>query len=435
MSRVVVNRADFVYTRYTPNPSLRFCRYHMMQFRPSSPENWQEIWKAVYSALQQDNTINPQQLMLWIEPLRVIKVTEKDLSLEVLIGAQNDFAAQWVRDHFLPQLENAFAEATGKECLIKIEVAPHDGLALFGHSPNAPAPTPPQGQSSPLHSHESRPSENGPLWGMSSKVTIGGASSVFDPKYTFETFVVGASNQFAHASAYAVAENPARQYNPLFLYSSPGLGKTHLLHAIANHFLQKSPNARVLYISAERFVNELIESIQHNKMSQFRSRYRDSYDVILFDDIYLPDDVATFIATYVKSNVRELEGVLIKLQAHASLTGSELSLDLARQQLRFVVPEQSSSYTIESIQSVVTKHFRLKPSDFKSNSKLRSIARPRQIAMFLIRKYTSLGFKEIGQYFGGRDHTTIMHACREIEKKMEQDPEMRDTVETIQNLL
>lgn len=485
----------------------------MNSFRPSSPENWQEIWKSVFSALQQDSSINPQQLMLWIEPLRVIKVTEKELNLEVLIGAQNDFAAQWVRDHFLSQLETAFAETTGKECLLKIEVAPHDGLALFGSTPLKPttthAPLPP----SPSQSSEPRGVENGPLWGMSSKPVGGGVSSTFDPKYTFETFVVGASNQFAHASAYAVAENPARHYNPLFLYSSPGLGKTHLLHAIANHVLQKNPNSRVLYISAERFVNELIESIQHNKMSQFRARYRDSYDVILFDDIqfiagkekteeeffhtfnalhsskrqivvtsdrppkeiegleerlrtrfewgliaditppeietriailkakaerddiYLPDDVATFIATYVKSNVRELEGVLIKLQAHASLTGSELSLDLARQQLRFVVPEQSSSYTIESIQSVVSKHFRLKPSDFKSNSKLRSIARPRQIAMFLIRKYTNLGFKEIGQYFGGRDHTTIMHACREIEKKIEQDPEMRDTVETIQNLL
>jgi chromosomal replication initiator protein len=480
-------------------------------------EQWQDVWRSAFRILEKDESINPQQIMLWIEPLHVISVTEKDHSLEVLLGAQNDFSAQWVRDHYINQLETAFAQVTGNECLLKVEVGPRDGMALLSPERIAPTPKPnpqnqkDQNQRSSLNAVSGKSMENGPLWGVASKSI--GSSSVFDPKYTFETFVVGASNQFAHASAYAVSENPARQYNPLFLYSSPGLGKTHLLHAIANHVLGKNPNFRVLYISAERFVNELIESIQHNKMSQFRSRYRDSYDVILFDDIqfiagkekteeeffhtfnalhsskrqivvtsdrppkeiegleerlrtrfewgliaditppeietriailkakaerddiYLPDDVATFIATYVKSNVRELEGVLIKLQAHASLTGSELSLDLAKQQLRFVVPDQSSNYTIESIQSAVAKHYKLKGSDFKSNSKLRSIARPRQIAMYLIRKYTTLGFKEIGNYFGGRDHTTIMHACREIEKKMDHDHDIKEAVESIQNLL
>ncbi len=267
------------------------------------------------------------------------------------------------------------------------------------------------------------------------------------------------------------------------------------------------------YLSAERFVNELIESLQHNRMSQFRTKYRDSFDLILIDDIqfiagkvrteeeffhtfnalhsskrqivvssdrppkeiegleerirtrfewglvadisppeietriailktkaerddiYLPDDVATFLATHIKSNVRELEGVLIKLQAHASLTGAELSLEMAKQQLKMAIPEEGSNITIEAIQSAVAKHFHLKAADFKSISRMRNIARPRQIAMYLIRKYTGLGFKEIGHYFGGKDHTTIMHAYKQIEKGLGNDPALREAVESIQNLL
>jgi chromosomal replication initiator protein len=335
----------------------------------------------------------------------------------------------------------------------------------------------------------------------------------FDPKYTFETFVVGGSNQFAHASALAVSQKPALQYNPLFIYSPPGLGKTHLLHAIANAILAKYPNQRILYTTAERFMNDLIESIQYGKMPQFRTKYRDNYDVLLIDDIqfiagkekteeeflntfhtlhsskkqivltsdrppneieglaerlrsrflwgliadigipdietriailknkaevedlYLPDDVATFVASHIKSNVRELEGVLIKLSAHCSLTGVELSLELAKQILKIDESEKGSGYTVDSIQAAVAKHFKLKSSDFKSQSKTRSVARPRQIAMYLIRKYTSLGFKEIGEYFGGRDHTTVMHACKSIEDKLESDQALKTSVEAVQNLL
>jgi chromosomal replication initiator protein len=466
---------------------------------------WPELWKSVYRVLEQESSITPQQLHFWIDPLRLVGLQEAESGMTVRLAAQRDFSAQWVRDNFQVQLKSAFSKVTGHECSLIVDVSPEDSLAGEIET-RAPAETYKSSQEVPAQ----KVPEAGPLWGASSRPV---QSSHFEQKYTFESFVVGASNQFAHASAYAVAESPALRYNPLFLYSTPGLGKTHLLHAIANHVQSKNPNARVLYISAEKFVNELVESIQHNKMTAFRQKYRDSYDVILFDDIqfisgkekteeeffhtfnalhsskrqivvtsdrppkeiegleerlrtrfewgliaditppeietriailkakaerddlYLPDEVATFLATYIKSNVRELEGVLIKLQAHASLTGAELSLELAKQQLKLVVPEEGSTYTIESIQAAVAKHFRLRSSDFKSNSKQRSIARPRQIAMYLIRKYTSLGFKEIGHYFGNRDHTTIMHACREIEKKLESDPQIKDAVESIQNLL
>ena len=334
-----------------------------------------------------------------------------------------------------------------------------------------------------------------------------------DPRYVFDSFVVGASNQFAHASAIAVAEAPGRQYNPLFIYSSPGLGKTHLLHAIGNHVIAKNPNARVAYLSAERFVNELIDSLQHKKMPGFRAKYRDSFDVILIDDIqfiagkatteeeffhtfnalyaskrqivvtsdrppkeiddleervrtrfewglvanidipeietriailkakaerddiYLPDDVATFIASHVKSNVRELEGLLIRLQAQSSLTGAEISLEMAKQELKVALPEEGSLLTAEAIQAAVAKHYKLKVADLRATTRARSISLPRQIAMYLIRKYTGLGFKEIGHYFGGKDHTTILHACNKIENSLESDASIRQAVEAIQNML
>ncbi len=468
---------------------------------------WPEVWRAVYRHLEAEGNITPQQLQLWIAPLRLIGMSDLPSGDGVLVkmAAQTDFAYHWVITQFQAQIEQAFTQILGHPVNLNVVVSASDSVApsVEPHSETLVANEPASQNPAP---------ESGVLWGAMSR-SPQSQSTQFDPRYTFETFVVGASNQFAHASAFAVSENPARQYNPLFLYSQPGLGKTHLLHAIANQVLARNPNARVLYISAERFVNEMIESIQHHKTTEFRKKYRDSFDVILFDDIqfiagkhateeeffhtfnalhsskrqivltsdrppkeiqkleerlrtrfewgliaditppeietriailkakaerddiYLPDDVATFLATYIKSNVRELEGVLIKLQAHASLTGAELSLELAKQQLKIVIPEEGANYTIESIQTAVAKHFRLKPTDFKSISKQRSVARPRQIAMYLIRKYTSLGFKEIGQFFGGRDHTTIMHACREIEKKIDADPEIKDAVEAIQNLL
>jgi chromosomal replication initiator protein len=354
--------------------------------------------------------------------------------------------------------------------------------------------------------------------GMASSDTIASPSappteSPFDPRYTFETFVVGKSNQFAYASSFAVAQTPARQYNPLFLHSPPGLGKTHLLHAIGNHILAKNPGLRLGYISAERFVNELVESIQHKKQSAFRSKYRDGFDVLLVDDIqfiagketteeeffhtfnalhsgkrqivltsdrppeeieglearirtrfewglvvdiqppeietriailrakaerediYLSDEVATFLASYVKSNVRTLEGILVRLQAQASLTGSEISIEMAKQALKIEAPEESSRVTIESIQAAVANYFNIRVQDLKSPSRARKVALPRQIAMYLSRKYTPVSLREIGGYFGGKDHSTIIHALDKIETALDQEPSLKEKIESIQNLL
>jgi chromosomal replication initiator protein len=433
-----------------------------------------------------------------------VDIEQLQHGLKVQMAAPNDFSAQWVRDHYQKAVESALAQVAGSPCELHLQVKENVKdfkFNLIEESVKAP-PAPP---SSPSYTNSAPPS-------VVVNATRSGNDHP-DSRYTFDSFVVGASNQFAHAIAVAVAEQAERQYNPLFLYSPPGLGKTHLLHAIGNRLLAQNPNARVAYLSAEKFVNELIDALQHRRMPQFRAKYRDSFDMILIDDIqfiagkntseeeffhtfnalysskrqivvssdrppkeiegleervrtrfewglvadisppeietriailkakaerddiYLPDDVATFLASYIKSNVRELEGVLIRLQAQASLTGAEISLEMAKHELRTAVPDESSNFTIESIQQAVAKHYHLKVQDLKANTRIRTIALPRQIAMYLIRKYTGLGFKEIGNYFGGKDHTTILHACSKIEHGIDHDTVIREAVESIQNLL
>ena len=463
--------------------------------------HWPDLWQAVLRILEQ--TVVPNQLQAWIHPLELIETERLDNGLRIKMLSPNDFSAQWVRDHYLKSIEGALTQVLGVPC---------DLILMVNEASEGESRVP-----SPLEVQEGQVGfRTVPvLGGVEQEVLVGGGK-VFDkpdPRYVFENFVVGASNQFAHASAVAVAEQPARQYNPLFLYSPPGLGKTHLLHAIGNRLMVQHPRARVAYLSAEKFVNELIDSLQHRRMSQFRAKYREGFDMILIDDIqfiagkntseeeffhtfnalhsskrqivvtsdrppkeiegleervrtrfewgliadisppeietriailktkaerddiYLPDDVATFLASYIKSNVRELEGVLIRLQAQASLSGAEISLEMAKHELKTAIPEEGSHFTIESIQNAVAKHYHLKITDLKSASRIRSVALPRQIAMYLIRKYTGIGFKEIGQYFGGKDHTTILHACGKIEAGMDSDRDIRDAVEVIQNLL
>jgi chromosomal replication initiator protein len=491
----------------------------------SDISKWPEIWQAAYHMLEQSIVLN--QLQAWIQPLEMISTESAESGLRIRLAAPNDFSAQWVRDHYKKSIETAFSQVTGSSCEVMLTVKEGSEDAPVAHhepefaleEPAAAHSTtflsPSAGFLNNLAAKAAAPitnAGNGAVLSSASRIVVE-AEQNLEPRYTFDTFVVGASNQFAHASAVAVAEHPARQYNPLFLYSPPGLGKTHLLHAIGNHLLANRRNARVAYLSAERFVNELVDSLQHRRMSQFRAKYRDSYDLILIDDIqfiagktsseeeffhtfnalhsskrqivvtcdrppkeiekleerirtrfewglvvdiappeietriailrakaerddiYLPDDVANFLASYIKTNVRELEGVLIRLQAQASLTGAEISLEMAKQELKTVVPEEGSHFTIESIQAAVGKYFHVKIQDLKSATRSRNVALPRQIAMYLIRKYTGLGFKEIGHYFGGKDHSTVMHACKKVETEMDTDSNLRESVESIQNQL
>jgi len=324
--------------------------------------------------------------------------------------------------------------------------------------------------------------------------------SPLNPKYTFESFVVGASNQFAHAAARAVAEIPSKSYNPLFLYGGVGLGKTHLMHAIGHYIQARNRQLRLLYISTDRFINEMINAIRFDRLPAFRQKYR-SHDVLLVDDIQfiagkdrtqeeffhifnalhdsqkqivissdcpprqiptleerlhsrfewgliadiqapdietkvailrkkaeaerveLPENVALFIASKVKTNIRELEGSLIRLIAYSSLTGRDIDLPLAQETLRDLLHTEEKPITIEMIQKFVADHYSLKINDLKAKNNSKSIAQPRQIAMYLTKTLTGASLPEIGKEFGGKHHSTVIHSIRKVDDKRKQDPE------------
>ncbi|NLP15130.1 MAG: chromosomal replication initiator protein DnaA [Clostridium sp.] len=338
--------------------------------------------------------------------------------------------------------------------------------------------------------------------------------SILNPKYTFDTFVIGNSNRFAHAAALAVAEAPAKAYNPLFIYGGVGLGKTHLMHAIGHYILNQNSLQRVLYVSSEKFTNELINAIKDNKNEEFRSKYR-NIDVLLVDDIQfiagkerteeeffhtfnalyeankqiiissdkppkeitsledrlrsrfewgltadmqapdletriailrkkaqlenldVPNEIVVFIADKIASNIRELEGALNKVIAYSSLTQNEITLDIANEALKDILSANNTKVlNCATIQEVVARYFDIRPEDFKSKKRTRDIAYPRQIAMYLCRDLTDMSLPKIGEGFGGRDHTTVIHACEKINYELENNSETRRAVSEIKrNLL
>ncbi|MGI6537444.1 MAG: chromosomal replication initiator protein DnaA [Caldicoprobacterales bacterium] len=337
--------------------------------------------------------------------------------------------------------------------------------------------------------------------------------AVLNPKYTFDTFVIGNSNRFAHAASLAVAESPAKAYNPLFIYGGVGLGKTHLMHAIGHFILQNNTSSKVLYVTSEKFTNELINSIQTNKNVEFRNRYR-NVDVLLIDDIQFiagkestqeeffhtfnalheankqiiissdrppkeiptledrlrsrfewgliadiqpPDletriailrkkatlenlevdnEVLVFIAKRIESNIRELEGALTRIIAYSSLTNSKLDVNVADEALKDIISNHKPKMiTPELIQKVVADYYQLKVDDLKSKKRNRPIAYPRQIAMYLCRNMTDLSLPKIGEVFGGRDHTTVIHACDKIAEEIDSDLQLKRTINDLRNLI
>lgn len=334
-------------------------------------------------------------------------------------------------------------------------------------------------------------------------------SSTLNPKYTFSSFVIGNSNRFAHAASLAVAESPAKAYNPLFIYGGVGLGKTHLMHAIGHYILENNPNAKVVYVSSEKFTNELINAIKDDRNEEFRNKYR-NVDVLLIDDIQfiagkertqeeffhtfnelhdankqiilssdrppkeiptledrlrsrfewgliadiqVPDfetrmailkkkadvenlvvanEVMCYIATKIKSNIRELEGALIRIIAYSSLTNREVTVDLATEALKDIISKKQGKHvTVGIIQDIVSSYFNLRVEDLKSQRRTRTVAYPRQIAMYLSRKLTDMSLPKIGEEFGGRDHTTVIHAYEKISENLKTDNSLQHTVNDI----
>src|SRR5271163_967538 len=337
------------------------------------------------------------------------------------------------------------------------------------------------------------------------KLDFDSADHQLSARYTFDTFVVGACNQFAHAAAQAVAEQPSKTYNPLFLYGGVGLGKTHLMQAIGHSLKKRNPALRLTYVSAEKFTNEVIASLRFDRMSSFRDRFR-TMDVLMVDDIqfiatrertqeeffhtfnalydqqkqivissdcppkeissieerlrsrfewgliadiqppdletkiailqkkaeservYVPDDVAEYIARAIKSNVRELEGALIRLMAYASLTGAVINLPTAQQVLKNIIETQDKKVTIEQIQKRVGEHFGVRAQDLKVRSNAKVITFPRQVAMFLVKQLTSASLPEIGRQFGGKHHTTVLHSINKISNLRQSDKDLNKTI-------
>jgi chromosomal replication initiator protein len=333
-----------------------------------------------------------------------------------------------------------------------------------------------------------------------------------NPRFTFDSFVVGACNQFAHAAARSVATNPSRSYNPLFLYGGVGMGKTHLMHAIGRELMENHGSMRIIYTSSERFMNEMIVCIRTERMQQFHQRYREA-DVLLVDDIQmlgskertqeeffhtfnelhdhqkqivissdsppkeipgllerlrsrfewglmadiqppdletkmaildkkseaegvkLPDDVRSFMASKTKSNVRELEGALVKLIAYSSLTGTPINVQMAQQVLKHLVHVQDRRVTMDSVMKAVAERFQLRPSQLKEKSNTQKIVYPRQVAMYLVKELTSASLPEIGRTFGGKHHTTVLHSINKIEKSRHNDVELNRLLQSLMDSL
>jgi chromosomal replication initiator protein len=427
-------------------------------------------------------TINKQSLETWLHPAHLLSVEEG----VVQIGVPNRFFKEWIEEHYAKDLREAMeAILSGK---LELVVSAVEG---------------PAGSFSPERPEKKKNSRPAPT-------RLNEPSSHLNPKYTFDSFVVGSSNQFARAASLRVAEEPSKAYNPLFIYGGFGLGKTHLLHAIGNRAVERNPPLRVCYLSSEKFMNELINSIRYDSAVEFRNRYR-SVDLLLVDDIQfiagkertqeeffhtfnalheahkqivisgdslpkeiptleerlrsrfewgliadiqppdletktailrkkaeaegivLPDDVSLFVANKVSSSIRELEGCLVRIVAYSSLTGRKIDLELTQEILKDLVDKDERLISISDIQQAVADYYSLKVSDLKSKNRNKAVVVPRQVAMYLARSLTSSSLPEIGKMFGGKDHTTVIHACNKVKNKMNQERTFRKEIENLTN--
>src|SRR3954447_17863619 len=427
------------------------------------------LWDQILARIE--TKVNRHSFYTWFKPTSFISEDAASITVRV----PNNLFKEWLTKHYsgvlaesLVELKrplfivNFIADAQGDQ--VSIALGPDEAVNLQISAPPVPLTT----------------------------------NAGLNPRYTFDTFIVGSSNQFAHAASRAVAEAPSRSYNPLFIYGGVGLGKTHLMHAVGHYVLQHDRNLKLTYISSERFMNEMINAVRYDRVIDFRERYR-SVDVLLVDDIQflagkegtqteffhtfnalydsqkqivlssdcppheipaleerlrsrfewgltadiqspdletkaailkkkaeteavpLPDNVAMYIAGKIKSNIRELEGSLIRLIAYASLTGQEISLPLAQEVLKNILEHEPKAVTIDAIQKFVADYYNLKMADLKSRNNSKSIAKPRQIAMYLCKSLTHASLPEIGRSFGGKHHSTVIHSIRKVEDLRKKD--------------
>lgn len=438
-----------------------------------------ELWAKTLADIK--DQIGAQNFETWIAPIRFVSRNKNDLVLDV----PNKFFRDWLTEHYANKLERILSSAAKHDVKISFQV--NERLAKLTTSEKVFR------KDDKERDKPQRPSN-------------------LVAKYTFENFVIGASNQFAHAACVAVANQPGDNYNPLFIYGGVGLGKTHLVNAIGHQAAAHRPGLKVAYLSSESFMNELIASLRRDKMDEFKRKFR-NVDILILDDVQfiagkertqeeffhtfnslyeshkqivitsdkfpkeipgiedrlrnrfewgliadiqppdmetrvailqkkaevervqLPHDVAIFLASNIDSNVRELEGSLTRLGAFASLTKAAITIDLAKDVLRNTLNGAKREVTVENIQKTICDYFNIKLGDLKAKRRTQNIALPRQVAMYLCRKYTEASFPGIGDKFGGRDHSTVIHASKTIERRIKEDPHMQSTIEKLERNL
>jgi chromosomal replication initiator protein len=441
------------------------------------------IWDQVLARIE--TKVNRHSFYTWFKPTAF--VADRDGAIRVRVP--NALFRDWLTKHYAAVIEEALTEV---------------------QRPGSPVAFVTEDLGAPLVPEIPRPElvveDDAPDVGVEG--ADGDDLGILSPRYSFDTFIVGTSNQFAHAACRAVAEAPSRSYNPLFIYGGVGLGKTHLMHAIGHYVVTHLKNLQLTYISSERFMNEMINAVRYDRILDFRERYR-SVDVLLVDDVQflagkegtqteffhtfnalydsqkqivissdcppheipqleerlrsrfewgliadiqspdletktailkrkaesegitLADNVAIYIAGKIKSNIRELEGSLIRLIAYASLTGKEITLSLAQEVLRNVLQNDDRAVTIESVQKAVADHYSLKVTELKSKNNSKSVALPRQIAMYLCKNLTTASLPEIGRSFGGKHHSTVIHSIKKIENLRQSDGDFNTVINNL----
>nr|WP_276539196.1 MULTISPECIES: chromosomal replication initiator protein DnaA [Pseudoalteromonas] len=454
------------------------------------------VWQSCLYVLQDE--LPSQQFSMWVRPLQA-ESTEDTLT----IYAPNRFVLDWVREKYLNRINELLVEICGDEAPeLRFDVGSKPLLNTQAAAPSVEAPASPSSQA---------PAKQQPV---EQKAAVepapkSGYKSNIKDNYTFDSFVEGKSNQLAKAAATQVADNPGSAFNPVFIYGGTGLGKTHLLHAVGNGIMANKPDAKIVYMHSERFVQDMVKALQNNAIEEFKRYYR-SVDALMIDDIQffankersqeeffhtfnallegnqqiiltsdrypkeiegvedrlksrfgwgltiaieppeletrvailmkkaqqskinLPHEVAFFIAKKLRSNVRELEGALNRVIANANFTGRPISIDFVKEALRDLLALQDKLVTIDNIQRTVAEYYRIRVSDLLSKRRSRSIARPRQVAMALSKELTNHSLPEIGDAFGGRDHTTVLHACRKVKSLRDESHEIK---EDYQNLI
>ncbi|WP_413304909.1 chromosomal replication initiator protein DnaA [Bacillus sp. 1P10SD] len=445
-------------------------------------ENIADLWNAALANIEKK--ISKPSFDTWLKSTKAHSLQGNLL----IITAPNEFARDWLEERYSQLISGILYEITGEELSVKFIIPQNQNEA------ETDVHLPPK--------KVKKEDDHGDF-----------PQGILNQKYTFDTFVIGSGNRFAHAASLAVAEAPAKAYNPLFIYGGVGLGKTHLMHAIGHYVLDHNPSAKVVYLSSEKFTNEFINSIRDNKAENFRNKYR-NVDILLIDDIQflagkestqeeffhtfnalheeskqiiissdrppreiptledrlrsrfewglitditppdletriailrkkakaegldIPNEVMLYIANQIDSNIRELEGALIRVVAYSSLINKDINADLAAEALKDIIPSSKPKViTIHEIQRVVGEHFSIKLEDFKAKKRTKSVAFPRQIAMYLSRELTDYSLPKIGEEFGGRDHTTVIHAHEKISKLLQTDAQMQKQMKELHDLL